>query len=382
MASGEGGFEDYARARQHHLYRTAYLLCGERDQAQDLVQTMLANLLRSWRKASRAENPDAYTKTALVRAFLSEQRKHRRESEAHQLAAERGTPGPEDRTELRMVVLEALRGLPLRRSNHHPVLALGPARPLRRRDRGPAPLPDLVPGARRLAHRRQLAERSFAGVLATALAIGAGTLTLASSWNADGVGTPYGQSEFKAQAAALLTQIWPTRGVQIRPAAQSQASEGALSVLPMPELEFELVAPDGKTYPLSIYLEKDLPDPSVTPQCATAGCDSEESGSMADLSQGGTLRTVTMARLTYHREFVWMDMAITGAPLALVGDPQLKALLANPKLVDVISLALAQGVVQTVPPMTATPSLDPATNLPVAPSTPLLLVPPSATPSN
>jgi len=107
-------FETYAAARQHHLYRTAYLLCGDRDRAQDLVQTTLVALLRSWRRARLAENPDAYAKKALVRAFLSEQRKLRRSVAAHAiLGTESGVAAAAaDPTELRMVVLDALRSLP------------------------------------------------------------------------------------------------------------------------------------------------------------------------------------------------------------------------------------------------------------------------------
>lgn len=107
-------FEAYAAARQHHLYRTAYLLCGDRDRAQDLVQSTLVALLRSWRKARLAENPDAYAKKALVRAFLAEQRKLRRSVTAHAiLRSEPGaTAAAADPTELRLVVLDALRALP------------------------------------------------------------------------------------------------------------------------------------------------------------------------------------------------------------------------------------------------------------------------------
>ena len=107
-------FESYAAARQHHLYRTAYLLCGDRDRAQDLVQTTLVALLRSWRKARLAENPDAYAKKALVRAFLTEQRKLRRSVSAHaMLRTEPGTSAAAaDPAELRLVVLDALRALP------------------------------------------------------------------------------------------------------------------------------------------------------------------------------------------------------------------------------------------------------------------------------
>jgi RNA polymerase sigma-70 factor (sigma-E family) len=105
-------FEAYAAARQHHLFRTAYLLCGSRDRAQDLVQSTLVALLRSWKKARLAENPDAYAKKALVRAFLTEQRKLRRTTSAHYFAAEPAAASAPDPTELRVVVLDALRSLP------------------------------------------------------------------------------------------------------------------------------------------------------------------------------------------------------------------------------------------------------------------------------
>ena len=106
-------FESYAAARQHHLYRTAYLLCGDRDRAQDLVQSTLVALLRSWRKARLADNPDAYAKKALIRTFLGEQRKLRRSASAHGiLRAEQAAATVRDPAELRLVVLGALRALP------------------------------------------------------------------------------------------------------------------------------------------------------------------------------------------------------------------------------------------------------------------------------
>jgi len=106
-------FESYAAARQHHLFRTAYLLCGDHDRAQDLVQTTLVALLRSWKKARLAQNPDAYAKKALVRAFLSEQRSLRRDASAHAFL-QTGTSDAtaNSPTELRIVVLGALRALP------------------------------------------------------------------------------------------------------------------------------------------------------------------------------------------------------------------------------------------------------------------------------
>jgi RNA polymerase sigma-70 factor (sigma-E family) len=102
-------FASYAQARQQHLFRTAYLLCGDRDRAQDLVQSTLVALLRSWNRASRVENPEAYARKALVRTFLSEQRKLRREVAAHRLPDP--VPGGANPT-LRVLVVDALRALP------------------------------------------------------------------------------------------------------------------------------------------------------------------------------------------------------------------------------------------------------------------------------
>ena len=65
-------FEEFARAGIPHLYRTAWLLTGDRHHAEDLVQDTLANLLRTWH---RIENPGAYARTAMVRTFVSQRRR-------------------------------------------------------------------------------------------------------------------------------------------------------------------------------------------------------------------------------------------------------------------------------------------------------------------
>jgi len=109
-------FASFARERQQQLYRTAYLLCGNPDRAQDLVQSTLVALLRSWNKARDAEHLDAYAKKTLVRTFLLERRKLRREAEIQTLASggwtDRAVPGPAAEAELRILILEALRSLP------------------------------------------------------------------------------------------------------------------------------------------------------------------------------------------------------------------------------------------------------------------------------
>jgi RNA polymerase sigma-70 factor (sigma-E family) len=76
-ARAEQEFEEFAVARAPHLYRAAWLLCGDRYQAQDLVQETLAKVYVRWRKpfGVRIDNPAAYAQTALTRTFLSGKRR-------------------------------------------------------------------------------------------------------------------------------------------------------------------------------------------------------------------------------------------------------------------------------------------------------------------
>lgn len=68
-------FASYAAARRQQLRRTAYLLCGDWDRAEDLVQDALARLYVHWRRASRADNVDAYVRRTLVNAYLADRRR-------------------------------------------------------------------------------------------------------------------------------------------------------------------------------------------------------------------------------------------------------------------------------------------------------------------
>jgi RNA polymerase sigma-70 factor (sigma-E family) len=58
----------YVRSRGDRLVRTAYLLTGDRQIAEDLVQNALASVVVSWRRIRDVSNFDAYVYTALVNA--------------------------------------------------------------------------------------------------------------------------------------------------------------------------------------------------------------------------------------------------------------------------------------------------------------------------
>jgi RNA polymerase sigma-70 factor (sigma-E family) len=66
--------EAYVAARGPALLRTAYMLCGDRYLAEDLVQEVLARLHARWRR-QQIEHLDAYVKAAVVRQFLSWRRR-------------------------------------------------------------------------------------------------------------------------------------------------------------------------------------------------------------------------------------------------------------------------------------------------------------------
>jgi RNA polymerase sigma-70 factor (sigma-E family) len=57
-------FDEFVARSSDRLVRTAYLLCGDRGHAEDLVQTALMRSARRWRVAR--ENPDAYVRRVVV----------------------------------------------------------------------------------------------------------------------------------------------------------------------------------------------------------------------------------------------------------------------------------------------------------------------------
>jgi RNA polymerase sigma-70 factor (sigma-E family) len=75
MQSWEQEYVDYVTARLPSLRRLGYLLCGDEHGADDLVQQTITALYVHWRRASAADNIDAYVRQMLVRAFLDEKRR-------------------------------------------------------------------------------------------------------------------------------------------------------------------------------------------------------------------------------------------------------------------------------------------------------------------
>lgn len=108
----EAAFRAFAISRRAALRRTAYLLCGDWHQADDLVQTALTKLYVAWTRLRSDEQPDAYARRVLTRCYLDERRRPwRRESPAVELEDRAAlTPSVDDAFDLH----DALNRLPAR----------------------------------------------------------------------------------------------------------------------------------------------------------------------------------------------------------------------------------------------------------------------------
>jgi RNA polymerase sigma-70 factor (sigma-E family) len=106
-------FEAFAVARTPQLYRSAYLLCGDRYGAEDLVQETLAKVYVRWHQlgSRRIDNPAAYAQTALARTFLSQ----RRRKSSHELPyadlPDSPSVDPTEASDLRLSLQDVLDGL-------------------------------------------------------------------------------------------------------------------------------------------------------------------------------------------------------------------------------------------------------------------------------
>ena len=69
------GFSEYVVARRTLMYRTAWVLCGDHHQAEDLVQHVLTKLYVAWPRVERMDSIDGYVRTMLVNANLDRVRR-------------------------------------------------------------------------------------------------------------------------------------------------------------------------------------------------------------------------------------------------------------------------------------------------------------------
>ena len=210
-----------------------------------------------------------------------------------------------------------------------------------------SPLPDLVPEAHRIVRRRRLTTRSLGAALSAALVIGAGTFALDSPWHSDGSpgfsSTQVGLSastlsDYKTRAAALLQGIWPVADETIRPA------KGAPQA-------FEIVAPDGKVYPLTLRTDWTAHTGGKTMlvgHTTTSGANGPEAE----------------ADIIFYRSHVMVSLFVFDTPATLIDGAQLTALANKLEASGLIELAQADHQVAQAPNGRPSPVPPPATPSP------------------
>jgi RNA polymerase sigma-70 factor (sigma-E family) len=100
--SDEESFRRFAVEYAPRLRRSAYLYCGDWHLAEDLMQSALIKIYRSWSRVEKDESLGNYSRTVLLRTWLDEKRRPWRRSEqsAADVPERRDeAPGPADSPE-------------------------------------------------------------------------------------------------------------------------------------------------------------------------------------------------------------------------------------------------------------------------------------------
>lgn len=110
-ADRDAAFTDFVAARQRHLRRIAYALCGDWHRADDLLQTALTKLYVAWPRIRHEGGEEAYCRQIMVRANIDESRRPwRRERPSDALPdVVAADPAP---VEERSALFDALQDLP------------------------------------------------------------------------------------------------------------------------------------------------------------------------------------------------------------------------------------------------------------------------------
>jgi RNA polymerase sigma-70 factor (sigma-E family) len=106
-------FREFVVHRSPALSRIAYLLTGDHQLAEDLLQSALARVYPRWRHI-RDGDPDAYVKRVMYNQNISWWRRRRIAERLEAHPRDRGGADPNETTALRLTLAAALRQLPRR----------------------------------------------------------------------------------------------------------------------------------------------------------------------------------------------------------------------------------------------------------------------------
>jgi RNA polymerase sigma-70 factor (sigma-E family) len=107
-------FSEYAHARAATLFRTAYLMVGDHQLAQDLLQEALVKTLMAWPRLHDRHDLEAYTRRIIVTTSISWRRRRSFHERPVEALPERPDPDPADDVVTHDAVLAALRLVPPR----------------------------------------------------------------------------------------------------------------------------------------------------------------------------------------------------------------------------------------------------------------------------
>ena len=112
MAEADG-FREFVRERSPALSRHAYLLTGDHQLAEDLLQSALASTYRHWRRV-QGDNPEAYVRRAMYHQHISWWRRRRVPEQLSATPRDAAQADPAEATALRLTLAQALSRLSAR----------------------------------------------------------------------------------------------------------------------------------------------------------------------------------------------------------------------------------------------------------------------------
>jgi RNA polymerase sigma-70 factor (sigma-E family) len=112
VGQDDSALQDFIHGRRDHLFRSAFLLCGNRDEAEDLVQSTLLKVVLAWRRLERIDSVEAYARRTLVNVFIGSRRRMWRREQPYGDVPEHAAPEPD--VDAALAVQAALARLPIK----------------------------------------------------------------------------------------------------------------------------------------------------------------------------------------------------------------------------------------------------------------------------
>ena len=109
----EAAYTAFVLARQDHLRKVAFALCGDWHDADDLLQTALTKLYVAWSRVAKDGHPEAYVRRILVHTNIDAFRLRQRRVQTVSLESGAEVPGRERLgSEESAALIEAVQSLP------------------------------------------------------------------------------------------------------------------------------------------------------------------------------------------------------------------------------------------------------------------------------